>query len=108
MSGVVFAGHAAVVSALLENYTEIEVDPKNGKGITPLIKACVQGKSKCAKLLLSHGERRAPPIPAATGRQPTAGAYIYIQTSTPDCAATTCPISATSAPRPGAIPSRCP
>ncbi|KAF0294103.1 Photoreceptor ankyrin repeat protein [Amphibalanus amphitrite] len=49
------AGHAAVVSALLENYTEIEVDAKNGKGITPLIKACVQGKSKCAKLLLSHG-----------------------------------------------------
>ena len=48
-------GHAAVVSALLENYTEIEVDAKNGKGITPLIKACVQGKSKCAKLLLSHG-----------------------------------------------------
>ena len=59
-------GHAAVVSALLENYTEIEVDARNAKGITPLIKACVQGKSKCAKLLLAHGKGRRPAPLAAS------------------------------------------
>ncbi|XP_037076949.1 ankyrin repeat domain-containing protein 33B-like [Pollicipes pollicipes] len=49
------AGHAEVVSALLNKFDGIEVDARNKQGITPLIKACVQGKARCAKLLVEKG-----------------------------------------------------
>lgn len=49
------AGQVEVVSLLLDRVEEIEVDARNILGFTPLMKAAIQGRTKCAKLLLFAG-----------------------------------------------------
>ena len=50
------AGHVEVVSFLLNKVRTIQVDPVNNLGFTPLMKAALQGRVKCSKLLLFSGE----------------------------------------------------
>lgn len=50
------AGHVEVVSFLLNKVRTISVDPVNHLGFTPLMKAALQGRTKCSKLLLFSGE----------------------------------------------------
>ncbi len=52
------AGHVEVVSFLLTKVRTIQVDPINNYGFTPLMKAALQGRIKCSKLLLFSGKRR--------------------------------------------------
>ena len=51
------AGHVEVVSFLLSKVRTIQVDPVNYQGFTPLMKAALQGRIKCSKLLLFSGEQ---------------------------------------------------
>ena len=50
------AGHVDVVSFLLNRVRTINVDPVNKQGFTPLMKAALQGRIKCSKLLLFSGK----------------------------------------------------
>ena len=50
------AGHVEVVSFLLNKVRTIQVDPCNHQGFTPLMKAALQGRIKCSKLLLFSGK----------------------------------------------------
>ncbi len=50
------AGHVEVVSFLLTKVRGIQVDPVNNQGFTPLMKAALQGRVKCSKLLLFSGK----------------------------------------------------
>ncbi|XP_073976247.1 uncharacterized protein [Rhodnius prolixus] len=49
------AGQVEVISLLVTRATDIEVDARNFLGFTPLMKAAIQGRTKCAKLLLFAG-----------------------------------------------------
>jgi ankyrin repeat protein len=49
------AGHVEVVTFLLNKVRTIQVDPINVLGFTPLMKAAIQGRVKCSKLLLISG-----------------------------------------------------
>ena len=49
------AGHVEVVTFLLNKVRTIQVDPINALGFTPLMKAAIQGRVKCSKLLLISG-----------------------------------------------------
>ena len=49
------AGHVEVVTFLLNKVRTIQVDPINILGFTPLMKAAIQGRVKCSKLLLISG-----------------------------------------------------
>lgn len=49
------AGHVEIVSFLLNKVRTIQVDPINQQGFTPLMKAALQGRIKCSKLLLFSG-----------------------------------------------------
>lgn len=50
------AGHVDIVGLLLDKYKDvILIDQRNVFGMTALMKAALQGKTKCAKLLLSSG-----------------------------------------------------
>ena len=51
------AGHVEVVSYLLNKVRTIQVDPINQQGFTPLMKAALQGRIKCSKLLLFSGKQ---------------------------------------------------
>ena len=51
------AGHVDVVSFLLNKVRTIIVDPVNNLGFSPLMKAALQGRIKCSKLLLFSGRR---------------------------------------------------
>ena len=50
------AGHVEIVSFLLNKVRTIQVDPINQQGFTPLMKAALQGRIKCSKLLLFSGK----------------------------------------------------
>ena len=52
------AGHVDVVSFLLNKVRTIVVDPVNNLGFSPLMKAALQGRIKCSKLLLFSGRTR--------------------------------------------------
>jgi ankyrin repeat protein len=39
----------------VERFPKLDIDQLNKLGQTPLIKAAIQGKSKCALALLKHG-----------------------------------------------------
>ena len=54
------AGHVEVVSYLLNKVRTIRVDPINHLGFTPLMKAALQGRTKCSKLLLFSGQQKQP------------------------------------------------
>lgn len=43
---------------LLSRCKEIDIDARNNLGFTALMKAALQGRNKCAKLLLFAGETR--------------------------------------------------
>lgn len=49
------AGQADCLNILLQRCPEIEVDARNASGFTPLMKAALQGRTKCAKILLFAG-----------------------------------------------------
>ena len=49
------AGHVEVVSFLLNKVRTIQVDPVNNAGFSPLMKAAIQGRIKCSKMLLFSG-----------------------------------------------------
>ena len=44
------------MNILLQRCPEIEVDARNASGFTPLMKAALQGRTKCAKILLFAGK----------------------------------------------------
>ncbi len=50
------AGHVDVVSFLLNKIRTIVIDPVNNFGFSPLMKAAMQGRIKCSKLLLFSGK----------------------------------------------------
>ena len=49
------AGHEDVVNFLLHNFRQIRIDHCNNLGFTALMKAAIQGRTRCAKLLLYAG-----------------------------------------------------
>lgn len=49
------AGQAECLNILLQRCPDIEVDARNASGFTPLMKAALQGRTKCAKILLFAG-----------------------------------------------------
>jgi hypothetical protein len=50
------AGQTECLNILLQRCPDIEVDARNTLGFTPLMKAALQGRTKCAKILLFAGE----------------------------------------------------
>ena len=68
------AGHVEVVSFLLNKVRTIQIDPVNRLGFTPLMKAAIQGRVKCSKLLLFSGK------PFTHIRQKTTIAYCLTPT----------------------------
>lgn len=49
------AGYTEIVKVLLNDFRKIKVDQKNKAGFTALMKAAIQGRTACAKLLLFAG-----------------------------------------------------
>lgn len=49
-------GQTECLNILLQRCPDIEVDSRNTLGFTPLMKAALQGRTKCAKILLFAGE----------------------------------------------------
>lgn len=49
------AGHHEVIIRLLACFKTLAVDVRNSVGMTPLMKAALQGKTKCVRLLLNAG-----------------------------------------------------
>ncbi|XP_014206637.1 tankyrase-1-like isoform X2 [Copidosoma floridanum] len=49
------AGQTDCLNVLLQRCPSIEVDARNSLGFTPLMKAALQGRTKCAKILLFAG-----------------------------------------------------
>lgn len=50
------AGHADVLNYLLQNFRRVRIDQCNHLGFTALMKAAIQGRTRCAKLLLFAGQ----------------------------------------------------
>jgi ankyrin repeat protein len=48
-------GHVRVVQTLIERFPNIQIDKVNKLGQTALIRAAIQGKARCAHLLLKAG-----------------------------------------------------
>lgn len=44
------------LNCMLSRCRGIEIDARNNLGFTPLMKAALQGRNKCAKLLLFAGQ----------------------------------------------------
>ncbi|XP_052873059.1 uncharacterized protein LOC128278375 [Anopheles cruzii] len=59
------AGLSDVVNMLITKCRSLVIDPKNNLGFTPLMKAALQGRTRCAKLLLFAG---ASPVETDAGR----------------------------------------
>ncbi|XP_053673028.1 uncharacterized protein LOC128723325 [Anopheles nili] len=59
------AGLSDVVNMLITKCRSLTIDPKNNLGFTPLMKAALQGRTRCAKLLLFAG---ASPVETDAGR----------------------------------------
>jgi len=51
----IFKGHDDVVNFLLRHFRHVKVDQCNNLGFTALMKAAIQGRTRCAKLLLFAG-----------------------------------------------------
>jgi len=49
------AGHGDIVNLLLRRFHRLHVDECNKLGLTALMKAAIQGRTRCAKLLLFAG-----------------------------------------------------
>lgn len=50
-------GQTECLNILLQRCPDIEVDARNASGFTPLMKAALQGRTKCAKILLFAGKQ---------------------------------------------------
>lgn len=48
-------GQSEIVCLLLNNCLQLEIDARNCMGFTSLMKAALQGRTKCAKFLLYAG-----------------------------------------------------
>lgn len=48
-------GQNEIINMLLTKSRDMSIDAKNNLGFTPLMKAALQGRTKCAKLLLFAG-----------------------------------------------------
>jgi len=51
-------GLSEIVNTLLSKSRSIKVDAKNNLGFTPLMKAALQGRIRCAKIILLAGKDR--------------------------------------------------
>lgn len=51
-----FSGQVECLNCMLSRCRGIEIDARNNLGFTPLMKAALQGRNKCAKLLLFAGK----------------------------------------------------
>ena len=49
------SGHDDVVNVLLRHFRHVRIDQCNKLGFTALMKAAIQGRTRCAKLLLFAG-----------------------------------------------------
>jgi ankyrin repeat protein len=50
------AGHSEVVDLMIARFGDIlDLNARNSTGLTPLMKAALQGRTRCAKSLLSAG-----------------------------------------------------
>jgi len=58
---MIIAGHDDVVSFLLHHFRRVRIDQCNKLGFTALMKSAIQGRTRCAKLLLFAGTRRFEP-----------------------------------------------
>ena len=54
--GLHFSGHDDVTNALLHHFRRVKIDHANKLGFTALMKAAIQGRTRCAKQLLFSGE----------------------------------------------------
>ncbi|KAL0279913.1 UNVERIFIED_CONTAM: hypothetical protein PYX00_001368 [Menopon gallinae] len=59
------AGQVDVISYMVSTCHGLDIDARNALGFTPLMKAALQGRTKCAKLLLCAG---ASPVMRDSGR----------------------------------------
>jgi len=50
-----FPGHDDAVNFLLRHFRHVHIDQCNKLGFTALMKAAIQGRTRCAKLLLFAG-----------------------------------------------------
>ena len=50
------SGHTEIVKTLINDFRKIRIDQKNRAGMTALIKAAIQGRTKCARTLLYAGK----------------------------------------------------
>lgn len=50
------SGQVEILNHMLSRCTGLEIDARNSLGFTPLMKAALQGRTKCAKLLLFAGQ----------------------------------------------------
>jgi len=50
------AGHDDVVSFMLHHFRRVRIDQSNKLGFTALMKSAIQGRTRCAKLLLFAGK----------------------------------------------------
>ena len=51
----IVAGHDDAVNFLLRHFRHVHIDQCNKLGFTALMKAAIQGRTRCAKLLLFAG-----------------------------------------------------
>lgn len=51
-------GRAEIINMLITRCRTLDKDQKNHLGLTPLMKAALQGRSKCAKILLLGGKQK--------------------------------------------------
>lgn len=49
------AGYKEILKVLLNDFRKIKVDQKSKAGFTALMKAAIQGRTACAKLILFAG-----------------------------------------------------
>ena len=52
----IYTGHAETLELLLSRFAgELDVNCRNRTGLTPLMKAALQGRTRCAKSLIVAG-----------------------------------------------------
>lgn len=49
-------GQVEAINSIITKCPDVELDARNDLGFTPLMKAAIQGRTKCAKLLLVAGK----------------------------------------------------
>ena len=62
------SGHITIVNYLLNYYPGLEVDKRDPRGLTALMKAAVQGRQDCVAALLLAGEPLPGDVPGFLGK----------------------------------------